>query len=239
MTYAPTPPPGGYPPPPYGQPAPGAQPAYPAQQPPQQQQYAPPQQQQYAPPQQQQYAPPQQQQYAPPQQQGYAPQGGGYGAPQQVHAPQSVDTAKPGSGGGGEYLDSGVHEVLIKRCKLRVSENPKKVGHVIFIIEAVVEKTTPGPDAPRPNYASQEVAITADLNGFGAGDAKTWIAQIMGGNPTEVTSGHVDWVAGDVNPFGETRATVSSKINGKGTFTHHKFTVTQPGPALAALAQKR
>lgn len=182
---------------------------------------------------------PPQQQYPQQPQQQYPQQG--YGAPAQppppAQIPGSFDGAKPKSSGG-DYLEPGIHDCTIRKCKLTVSEKPKSYGHTFAHIEMVVDGTQ-GLDGGQSlrNWPGQEVSVSADLNGYGGGDLKAWIAQIMAGNPNEVSRGHVEWVCGADNPFGGTKVRVVSKTNAKGSFTHHKFTVLEPGPRLAAIGR--
>lgn len=219
-----------YNPGPYGQPP--AQPAY-GQQP--QQQPAP--QQGYAP----QAPAPAYGQPAPQQGGGYGQQqGGGYGGQnQQPQAPPQVpeyfDQLPPGREKS-QFLDEGTHDIRISRVKL---VRGGKAKHVLFIIEGKVLKTEPVPGARYPNFEGQDISVTCDLEGMydSGGDAKCWVAQITGGNPQQVTRGHLEWASGVQQPFVDTICRVVSRSNAKHTFTSHKFQVLQPGPGLLAVAQ--
>jgi hypothetical protein len=264
MTY-PNPPPGA---PPYGQPpAPQYQPQQPPAQPqygqPQQptyqplpQQYssapavpaapaapvyAPPPQAYSPPPAQPQYGQPPAPQYQPPPQQGYGQPQQGYGAPSEVHVPSTFDGVRPKTRG--EYFRDGMHVVDLRACKVTMRQHDSKVFFVMetTVVESFAPPANPGqmPGQP-PHRPGDEVSIATDMQGFGAGDIKTWIAQIMGGNPTEVTSKHVEWAGGPDNPFGGTRLQIDAKsrqTRNDRTVTNLKLRVLQPGPKLVAMQQ--
>ena len=138
--------------------------------------------------------------------------------------------------------------VDIRACKIAMRQND---GKVFFVIETTVVDSQPPPAHPGqvpgqpPHRPGDQVSIATDLQGFGAGDVKTWVAQIMGGNPLEVTSGHLQWVGGEENPFGGTRVEITAKsrrTKNDRHVTNFKFRVLNLGPKLAAIqaaAQQR
>lgn len=189
---------------------------------------------------------------------GYAPPAAPYQAPAAyapppaapaygeapAYVPAGFDDAKP-FGDRAEYLGPGLHQLEIRRAKLHASRK----GPVFFILEMKVLATTsmPGDPVSTVHHEGEDVSLSMNLNGDYAGEIKTVLAQLLGGNANDVKSHHIQWACGEDNPFGgtiveaagrtrvdpKTGAVRASVKTGK-PYVNFKFRVLQPGAKLAA-----
>lgn len=173
------------------------------------------------------------------------PQGTPAYAPAPV--PAGFDDAKV-VGGMDERLGPGLHKCEIKRIKTHVSRK----GPVYWILQFTVLESgdLPGDPSHTVHRAGEEVSTSYNMNGDYAGEIKTVLAQLMGGNAADVKSHHVQWSADPANPFLGTIVEVAgrTRIDPKtgmvrcskdgDPYVNFKYRVLQPGPAIAALAAK-
>lgn len=192
------------------------------------------------------YAPPPAQ-FIPPAAAAPLPQGA-----QPAYAPAPVpagfDDAKV-VGGMDERLGPGLHTCRIEKVKTHVSRK----GPVYWILQFTVldSKDLPGDPSHTVHREGEQVSTAYNMNGDYAGEIKSVLAQLMGGNPADVKGHHVAWSADPSNPFlgtvvevaGRTRIDPKTGMvrcsNDGDPYVNFKFRVLQPGPAIAALAAQK
>lgn len=185
--------------------------------------------------------------YAPPPQ-AYVPPPASAAAPvPSAYVPAGFDDAKP-RGEKSEYIGPGLHTLEIRAAKLVASRK----GPVYFVLEfnCKASENLPGEQLPTCHRAGDDVSLSMNMNGDYAGEIKTVVSQILGGNPADVKAHHIQWCASEQNPLAGTVVEVAGRTrpdpknpgevrrspNTGKPYVNFKFRVLQPGPALAAMA---
>lgn len=169
------------------------------------------------------------------------PQGAQPYAPAPV--PAGFDDAKV-IGNLDSRMGPGLHKCRIERIKTHVSRK----GPVYWILQFTVLESSdlPGDPSHTVHRVGEQVSTSYNMNGDYAGEIKTVLAQLMGGNPADVKAHHVQWSADPANPFlgtivevaGRTRIdpkTGMVRVSKDGDpYVNFKFRVLEPGPAIVA-----
>jgi hypothetical protein len=167
------------------------------------------------------------------------------GAP--VFVPPGFDDAKP-RGERSEYIGAGLHMLEVRAAKIV----PSRKGPVFFVMEFKCQKSEdlPGEPIQTSHREGDDLALSMNMNGDYAGEIKSVLAQLLGGNPNDVKGHHVQWCASEQNPLAGTIVEVAgrtrpdpkkpgdvrrSEKTGQ-PYVNFKFRVLQPGPALAVAA---
>ena len=191
--------------------------------------------------------------YAPPPAPAYSATPAAQPIPQgaQPYVPAAIPAGFDDSkvvGGMDERLGPGLHVCEIVRVKTHVSRK----GPVYWILQfKVIESSDlPGDPSHTVHRAGEDVSTSFNMNGDYAGEIKSVLGQLMGGNPADVKAHHVQWSADPANPFAGTIVEVAgrTRVDPKtgmvrcstkdGTpYVNFKFRVLKPSPTIAALAK--